>query len=350
MAKKEKDRQRNAWQLTINNPLEKELEINIEGVKSKVYDHESIKHLLLTKFSTLQYFIMSDEIGEEGTPHTHIYLYCNSRIRFSMVKKYFPCAHIEDAIAGVEENIAYIRKSGKWENTDKSETTVSGSIEEWGDKPIQKGSDQMMSELYNLINQGYTNAEIISYNNDYIKNINLLDRVRTTILIDKYKNERRLNLKVTYVYGATGMGKTRGILDEYGDANVFRVTDYKNPFDHYACQEVMVLDEFRSSLKISDLLNYADVYPIELPARYANAYACYEHLYIVSNWPLEAQYSDVQNTSPETWKALLRRIHEVKVYNDDGSINVYDSMDAYMCRDEQAHIEGFHNTADEIPF
>lgn len=270
MSKTSKDKQRQAWLLTINNPLDKK--ITDDENEERVFDHYTIKEILVNNFSTLQYFAMADEIGEEGTPHTHLYIYCTSRVRFSMVKKYFPSAHIDEVKASVDANIAYIKKSGKWEDTDKAETSVAGTFEEWGDKPVQKGSNPAMAELFSLIKQGYSNSEILEINNDYILNIDKIDKVRTTLLIEEFKNTRRLDLKVIYIYGETGMGKTRGILDEHGDGNVFRVSDYKNPFDHYSCQSVMVFDEFRSSLKISAMLQYMDIYPIELPARYANGY------------------------------------------------------------------------------
>ena len=194
-----------------------------------------------------------------------------------------------------------------------------------------------MEELYELVEAGYTNAEILAINNDYILNIDKIDKLRTMLLTEKFKGQRRLNLKVIYVYGKTGAGKTRDILNRHGDANVYRVTDYNHPFDGYACQEVLVFDEFRSGLRISDMLNYCDVYPLELPARYANRYACYTLVYIVSNWKLEEQYPEVQQTSPETWKAFLRRISEVQVYGSDGSVKVYDSVEAYLHRGEEFH-------------
>lgn len=69
-----------------------------------------------------------------------------------------------------------------------------------------------MEELYEMIKNGYSNAEILAINNDYILNIDKLDKVRTMLLTEKYKNERRLDLKVIYIYGATGTGKSpRGI-------------------------------------------------------------------------------------------------------------------------------------------
>ncbi len=57
------------------------------------------------------------------------------------------------------------------------------------------------------------------------------------------------DLKVIYISGATGTGKTRGILDKHGDGNVYRVNDYEHPFDGYSCQNILAFDEFRSQLR-----------------------------------------------------------------------------------------------------
>lgn len=333
--KRATDVQRNAYQLTINNPAD-------NGIS-----HKTIKQILVENFPTLRYFCMADEIGKEGTPHTHVYCSFRSRVRFSTIKKNFPTAHIEAARGTAKNNVDYIQKKGRWEKTDKAETRVEGSFEEWGKIPVQKGKRPDLEELYELINDGYSNAEILAINNDYVLNINLLDKVRTTLLIEKYKGTRRVNLNVVYISGVTGMGKTRGILDEHGDANVYRVSDYNHPFDHYSCEPVIAFEEFRSSFRISDMLNYCDIYPISLPARYSNRYACYETAYILSNQTLEEQYPAIQREEPETWKAFLRRIKEVRIYHEDGTVTVYDSVEKYMKRNEEFHSPSFE---DDCPF
>ena len=327
--------QRHAFQVTINNPLE-------HG-----FDHLKIKKTLIENFTTLRYFCMADEIGKEGTPHTHIYVCFTSRVRFSMVKKYFPTAHIEIAHGNVQSNIDYIKKTGKLEDSAKAETKIEGTYEEWGTVPTQKGKIADMEELYGMIQAGYTNAEILAINNDYILNIDKLDKLRTMLLTEKFKDTRRTDLEVIYISGATGTGKTRGILDKHGDGNVYRVSDYQHPFDGYNCQSIMAFDEFRSQLRLSDMLKYCDIYPMELPARYSNKFACYETVYIISNWSLEEQYKEVQKENPESWNAFLRRIHEVRIYDKAGKITIYDSVDAYLKRKENFHsIE----PEDECPF
>lgn len=313
----EKDSQSDKYLLTINNPKEKGM------------THEKIAEILVTSFKTLDYFCMADEMGT--TYHTHVFIYFRSRVRFATIKKHFPEAHIDACRGLASQNIDYVRKAGKWKDSDKSETSIEGTFEEFGNRPSDsKGRRDDMTELFRMVEAGMSNAAIISENQDYILQIDKIDKLRTTLLTEKYKNTRRLDLRVTYISGATGTGKTRGVLDKHGDSNVYRVTDYEHPFDGYNMQSVLVFDEFRSSLKISDMLDYMDIYPIELPARYANKYACYEIVYIISNDPLESQYP---NLNKETLKAFYRRIHEVHVHNSTDNIRIYHSVQEYLNRD-----------------
>ena len=90
-------------------------------------------------------------------------------------------------------------------------------------------------------------------------------------------------------------------------------------FDAYHCQDVLVLEEFHSQIPISAMLNYLDIYPLTLPARYTDRIACYTKVYITSNIPLEEQYRDIQRYQMETWRAFLRRVQNVIEYLPDGS-------------------------------
>lgn len=193
-----------------------------------------------------------------------------------------------------------------------------------------------MSELYQYINDGLSNAEILALNQDYILNVDKIDKVRNILLTNKYKEQVRLNLEVIYISGTTGSGKTRGVFEKDGFINTYRVTDYSHPFDSYSCEEVIIFDEFRNSLRLTEMLNYLDIYPLDLPSRYNNKVACYKKVYIISNWPLDKQYNNEKVNDKESYLAFLRRIHKVIIYKDDGEKVQYNSVDEYL------KIEGGH--------
>ena len=297
------------WSLVINNPLEAGL------------DHAAIREIL-HRFSPA-YFCMADEIATTGTYHTHIFLYSPSPMRFSTIKGRFPTAHIEKAYGSAKDNRDYIRKEGRWADTEKAETSVPGTFEEWGDLPAEK--EEASPDKYRLLQslrEGMTSLEAVEDNPDRFYHYREIETVRQSILEDTYSTTMR-QVEVTYLFGASGTGKTRGIFERHNPKSICRITDYggKNGvrFDSYRGQEGLVFEEFHSQIPISAMLNYLDIYPIMLPARYNDRVACYTTVYLTSNIPLEAQYQEIQRYQLETWYAFLRRIHNVIEYLPDGS-------------------------------
>lgn len=299
-----KDSKSRKYLLTINNPSEHDI------------THESIQEILVNNFKSLVYACMSDEVASQH--HKHIFLAFSSPVRFSQVKKYFPAAHIDKSRGTAENNRDYVFKQGKWADTNKAETNLNDTHWEWGEIPIERaGNRNDLAELYELIQDGFTNAEIIEQNPDNILLLQHIDRTRKAILEEKFKSDWR-DLEVTYIFGPTGTGKSRYVMETHGYANVFRVTDYLHPFDSYRQQDVIVFEEFSSSIKIQDMLNYLDGYPLELPSRYSNKQASFTKAYIISNLPLRKQYETVQLEKPEVWKAFLRRIKKVLLIEKQG--------------------------------
>ncbi len=305
MGENVKDSQSRKWQLTINNPVE------------KGFTHEKLNSILASMASVI-YYCMADEIGENQTYHTHVFLCGRSGIRFSTLKKQFEGAHFEMAKGTAEQNMQYVSKTGKWLNDRKRETCVDGTFEEYGEMPIERqGKRNDLDDLYGMIKDGLTNYEIMEQMPEALLNLDKIEMTRQTIIQEKYKNQWR-DVQVEYIYGDTGSGKTRSIMEQYGYSNVFRVTDYLHPFDGYKNQDVVIFEEFRSSIRFTEMLTLIEGYPVELPCRYANKYACYTKVYIITNVPLSKQYPAVQLDESVSWLAFLRRIHKVKKYTYEG--------------------------------
>lgn len=295
------DPQSRKWALVINNP------------KDCGLDHDAIIEKL--HLFRPAYFCLADEIGESGTYHTHIYLFSHSPIRFSTVKNRFPPAHIEKALGTSMENRDYVTKSGKWANTKKAETSVEDTFFEFGEVPSPAEEDSpAMYALMSCVDQGMTNAEIVRNKPSFAFKLKNIDELRDTIQAERHMKENR-PVQVYYLYGDSGTGKTYSILAKHGAENVCRITDYGGRngvrFDAYHGQSVLVFEEFHSQVPITAMLNYLDIYPLQLPARYHDRTACYTTVYITSNISLEEQYPDIQRSELETWRAFRRRIHTV---------------------------------------
>lgn len=296
------DTQSRKWQLTINNPTE------------KGFTHEQIR-AELDSLKSVVYWCMADEIGENGTYHTHVYIQGKGAMRFSTIKKRFDSAHIEMAKGTALQNREYVSKSGKWEKDKKHETCVDGTFEEWGEMPVERqGARNDLADLHAMVKEGLSDYDILEQMPEAMLQLDKIQLTRQVIVQEKYKNSWR-DLTCVYIYGDTGTGKTRSVMEKYGYENVFRVTDYFHPFDSYRGQDVIIFEEFRSGFRIADMLNYLDGYPLELPCRYANKYACYTKVYIISNIPLSEQY---RNQPQESFNAFLRRINYVLHYTLQG--------------------------------
>lgn len=299
------DSQSRKWQITINNPVE------------KGFAHDRLKEILAGMKSVI-YWCMADEIGENGTYHTHLYIQGRGGINFTTVKKRFDGGHFEMAKGTALQNKEYVSKTGKWEHDKKHETCVPNTFEEWGEMPVERqGARNDLADIYSMVKQGLSNYEIIEQVPDVMFQLDKLEVVRQTIRDEEFA-ERWRDLEVEYIYGDTGTGKTRTIMEMYGYRNVYRVTDYSHPFDGYMGQDVILFEEFRSSIKLGDMLKYLDGYPVVLPCRYANKQACFTKVYIVTNVPLSKQYTGSQVDCMEDYKAFLRRIHRVKHYTSKG--------------------------------
>lgn len=310
MANKSQSRK---WNMTINNP------------KSAGLDHDALKEILAKFVPT--YYCMMDEIATTGTEHTHIFLLSESPIRFSTVKNRFPLAHIEKAYGSAAENRDYIRKGGKWADTDKAETSIPGTFEEWGHLPSKhEEKAPMMAQLVKDVGAGMSTTEIIISNPALAFRVKDIDLLRQKLLAEKFTKEMR-ELEVSYLYGVSGAGKTYGVFQRFPAEDICRITNYRGGngvnFDAYSGQDVLVFEEFNSQIPIEDMLCYLDIYPLMLPARYNDRVACFSKVFLTSNIPLEQQYEGVRKNRPETWRAFVRRIHNIIEYLPDGTTLVH---------------------------
>ena len=322
------------WLLTFNNP------------DKYGYDHDNIRAALST-IKNLEYWCMCDEIGEKGTYHTHLFLFRKNQMRFGQIKNKFPTAHIDYCRGTTQENRDYVRKEGKYKGTDKEETNLPDTFEEFGECPQeQQGKRNDLEALYGMIKDGLSDYDILESHPSYMLQMNKIERCRQVVREEEFKNKFR-DLTVEYWFGDTGLGKTRTVMERYGYENVYRVTDYKYPFDGYKGQDVLVFEEFYNSIRIQEMLTYLDGYPLDLPCRYANKTACYTKVYILSNVPFDEQYREIFRDNRKTFDAFCRRISCIKEFTKDG-LKDYRSMDEYRNTERWARIEDYEQ--EKIPF
>lgn len=217
------------------------------------------------------------------------------------MKRWLGCrdAHLELPISGDFENHRYCTKEGsilvQWGET-PAEPTAKGTHPDWD---FVKAQVEHGKGLLSILDEKPHMTRYVSAIRQYISEVDVKQQVAWR------------DVDVTYIWGAAGIGKSRAIMEKHGHENVYRVTDKKNPWDGYRGENVVVFEEYRSNYGMENMLNWLDGYPIMLPCRYANRPAQFTKVYLVTNIPLEEQFSMVQEQFPSTWGAFLRRINHV---------------------------------------
>ena len=327
------------WQITFNNPS----------------DHGFTHDVIVEKIENLAavvYWCLCDEVGSEGTYHTHLYICFQNPKAHTVIANAFPGAHRENVKGTSQQNRDYVLKDGEKYNkqpdgrydyvdsSGKRHTGInhSDTFLEWGEMPHEhQGKSKDVEKILALVQDGADNMEIVTQVPSAMLNLDKVERTRSMFRDAQFANSWR-NLHVTYIYGKTGCGKTRSVMDEYGYGNCYRVTDYKHPFDTYDGQDVIIFEEFRSSLKHADMLNYLDGYPLLLPCRYFNRQACFTKVFIITNVPPNDQYPNIDR---ESQNAFWRRVHKVIEYVGVNFKIEYDGFDGWLHRNDFEKLENF---------
>lgn len=259
-------------------------------------------------------FIGQLEIGEErGYPHWQMFLQHRSPIAFNTLKTLLPTAHIEPRRDSVRACVNYVTKT---------ETRAPGTEPfSWGEINFKESQGKRKDLVYykELIDSGLTVRQVIKECPQAARYKTALAEFEAIHAEDSAKMV--VDRVVNYLWGKPGVGKTRLMYEKYKPEEMFRVTDQTHPFDNYNGQKVLVWDEFDSAKVPLDLiLNITDIYPMELPARYANKFANFTEVWIISNKRLREQYSYLFRSNDSRWEAFERRFTHIYKMTEKGKL------------------------------
>lgn len=238
-------------------------------------------------------------ISKVGMIHLHIVLCSINGVRFSTIKKFIGNkAHIEITIGTKKQVEAYINKTGVYE--EKGETIIAKAQE--GELIGRQGKRSDIALIREAIDAGMTWREVRRLKDEFF------DTRMTTIIKNMYFDKRNLEtpfkreVRVHWCFGASGSGKTGITLDlikELGEEQIYLVSDYKNGFDIYAGEPILILDEFRGQLPYAILLGILEGYKKQIPARYANILGLWNDIYITTIKTPEQVYAKMIDSSEQ---------------------------------------------------
>lgn len=216
------------WCFTINNYLE----------------HEWQAFEALDEQDMYTYLVVGREVGESGTPHLQGFIYFKNPRSLPGIKKLglFKRAHLENAKGSNKQASDYCKKENNF-------------IEK-GVLPNNGGKRTDLEAAYKMVNEGSSVDEVALsmpdvYNRAH-KVLHKLEDIRLRSLRRDFMTEGE------WIYGPTGVGKSEY---SFSHENSY-VFPYDNGWwDGYACQDVVVIDEFRGQLAFNELLRMVDKHP-----------------------------------------------------------------------------------------
>lgn len=255
----------------------------------------------------VQYLVCQLERGESGTEHYQGYVQLKDKARMSLLKGYWPTAHLEVARGSPAQCRNYCTKE---------DTRVEGPWE-IGSMSGGKGSRTDLHALGAAIVSGKKIREIALESPEqlirYSRGIQALEAVVSRVAAEGEERD-------PYVYvlwGAPGTGKTLLPHSLYRESDIYTfhlITGGHQWFDGYDGQPVLIIDDFTGWVPFRTLLTWLDRYPLRLEVKGSTTYARWHRVFITSNLPPDQWYHE-RDLEP-----LSRRVSFVWHFPEDSEI------------------------------
>ena len=263
----------------------------------------------------LQYAVFQlEQAPTTGTPHIQFFINLKTARTFKWLKEKLPKeAHFKPMRSTKTACRNYCMKP---------DTRLSETYYEIGEF-VEERERTDLAKILDLANNGTSFEKIAQI---YPTQCVMYKRQITDFINTKHNadNRRRFrDVKVTYIYGEAGVGKTSYVYKNHDFDDIFTVDMYDNSmFTHYDNQDVLLLDEFTGKIDITYLNKLLDRYPVQLRGLQVVKYAGYTQVYIISNKRLEDLYIGIQEQQPAIWRALLRRIGRIIYFDKCGVMHI----------------------------
>lgn len=232
-----------------------------------------------------KYLIYGREMGESGTPHLQGYMELQGQREFASLKKIIPRMHIESRKGTAKEASDYCKKEGNFEEI--------GIISKQGDR-------KDIIATYDAAKSGQKMDEFMDSCPSF-QNIRIFEMARSI-----YQKKRDFKPEVVWLYGPTGSGKTRYVVEKERDLWISGKS--LRWWDGYENQEATLFDDFRKDFcTYHELLRILDRYDYRVEVKGGHKTLNSKRMYITSCFHPKEVYH-----TREDLGQLLRRITEIR--------------------------------------
>lgn len=273
MSKNERVR---GWVFTVNN-----------------YTTDDVNRMLML-LNYCDYGICGFEIcPTTGTPHLQGACWRDLKMSFNTITSWMPRARVA-RMKGTCKDQDYCNKDGHY--------YVYGTI------PPGQGKRTDIDNVRQIIKDGGGMTEVL-------ENCRSYQACRfAELYIAEHTEKRRWKPTVVWIFGGTGVGKTRYVMDKHPDAWI----SGKNLkwWNGYCDQEVTLFDDFRKDFcTFHELLRILDRYPYTVEIKGSSRQLVAKKMYITSCYPPEKVYH-----TREDVKQLIRRIDLIVEMHEGGKV------------------------------
>lgn len=243
----------------------------------------------------------------EGVYHIHLVITFESAKRSNSVAKMLGKCHVEEMRGSKEQADDYINKRGDFEEKGEAILLKGGNIEK-----IENNRGRRTD--YEAFDKGVLEGTLCL--NDFLLTLKNETEVRNFTarharLLEKKVVQFR-KVKVIYVEGKAGEGKSKGAMERYPNAFRASVAEKSNfPFNGYNGEKELWLDELRPNVfKHAELMQILDGYKMHVDVKYGRVPALWETVIITTAMPLKEWYKDDNNKYENQKEQFTRRISE----------------------------------------
>ncbi|ROP74415.1 hypothetical protein [Curtobacterium sp. PhB115] len=295
-----KDRESRRWMLTLP-----ESEYDRAEVEKRLGKYKAVIGQL-------------EEAPTTGYRHWQLYLEAKSAVRFSTLRKLFPKGHYTPARETRIQCVRYCTKETSRVGEQLNLGQLNFAVKQGKRTDLDSYAEQIMIEGKSADEVIWDDARAVKFE----KQLNSLQLIRDRKTWGNVFRE----VEVHYIHGGTRTGKTSALYETYGYEGIFRVPNWRNPFDGYKGEDIVVLDEYNTSVAMVDMLKILEGYPLELAARFSDKTAKFTKVFIVSNLRVSQQHRTLQEEHPEQWEAFKARLTSVSEMLPGGKLQVEKGM------------------------
>lgn len=256
----------------------------------------------------MSYLVYQEEVGESGTYHFQGYCEFKTALVASTVKALLggdQMPHIERRNGSALQAASYAKK----------EDTRVGDVFEYGEISSQ-GKRIDLQAFKDAVMDGKRKRDLID---DHVGIIARYPKFYDTLtMLNRPSRSAGNPLSVTLLYGQTGLGKTRSVIDRFGDDDDFYIAPLNNGtmwYDTFDGHKRVLLDDFSGSsshISLCSLLRLLDRYPVLVPTKGSHTWWLPSEVYLTTNVLPKDWYK--WDGRPEQYRALARRFTRVVMF------------------------------------